>query len=361
MEQLSNLVDVWLNGELREDITPVLEIDENSIGTKLHIATPEDVTLLIGVTGCGKSQVCAYLVRQFILPEEDSFFKRIKNNRPFVVYIFETEMAKQNLVKYYCKNAFYDYSMDQCKDNLNISERLYVYSLKNYSIPERKKKLIAKLNEIKKDAEKYNFVIFIDNIGSFCPDLNAGGTNEIVNEIFSALSDLTSFVVMHTNHKPNSQTKSNATGLAGSVVEKLSQNTIEIQKNESKLITMLLKKSKTQDDTLDTAINFIQEEAEGKFFIKEVVTGPVNFNNYENKTENASRVSDEEFLQRIRDHVKDKPNNSPERTIKYFKSLFPEYSDTSKSVDNKIKEFVNKKILIKEGGYIFHKDEMPFP
>jgi hypothetical protein len=361
MEQLRNIVEEWAYETLNEQhITPILQINENHVGTKFHIATNKDVTLLRGVTGCGKSQVCAFLVRQFVLESEDLFFKRIKNDKPFKVYVFDTEMSDLNIKKYFLKDAFHEYSKKEIISNLKVTESLYVLYLKEYSMEDRMGQLLNKAKEIKKEAQAYNNIIFIDNIGSFCEDINSGSTNKLVNNIFAALSEFTTFVVMHTNHKENSQTKSNATGLIGSVVERLSQNIVEIQKSESKLITMQLKKSKTQDDKLDYAVNFIQEEAEGKFFIKDVVPSD-NLDIDKNKTKNSSRVSDEEFLQRIRDHVKDKPNNSPERTRKNLKSRFPEYSDTSKSVDNKITEFVNKEILIDVGGYIFHKDEMPFP
>ena len=361
MEQLRNIVEEWAYETLNEQhITPILQINENHVGTKFHIATNKDVTLLRGVTGCGKSQVCAFLVRQFVLESEDLFFKRIKNDKPFKVYVFDTEMSDLNIKKYFLKDAFHEYSKKEIISNLKVTESLYVLYLKEYSMEDRMGQLLNKAKEIKKEAQAYNNIIFIDNIGSFCEDINSGSTNKLVHNIFAALSEFTTFVIMHTNHKENSQTKSNATGLVGSVVERLSQNIVEIQKSESKLITMLLKKSKTQDDKLDTAINFIQEEAEGKFFIKEVVTGPVNFNNYENKTENASRVPDEIFLQKIRDHIKDKPHNSPERTIKNLKLLFREYSDTSKSVHNEITKLVDQKILKNEGGFIWHKDELPF-
>jgi hypothetical protein len=361
MEQLRNIVEEWLNGTLnKQHKTPILQINENHVGTKFHIATNKDVTLLRGVTNCGKSQVCAFLARQFVLESEDLFFKRINNDKPFKVYVFDTEMSDVNIGKYFLDCAFHEYGINECKDKLKMYERLCVFYFKSYDIDEKNKMLLAKLKEINKDAEAYNNIIFIDNIGSFCPDLNAGSANQLVNNIFAALSEFTTFVIMHTNHKENSQTKSNATGLMGSVVERLSQNIVEIKKSQSKMITMHLIKSKTQDDKVESVINFIQDEAKGKFFIKEVVTNPGNFNNYENKTKNSPRVPDEEFLQKIRDHIKDKPNNSPERTIKNLKLLFREYSDTSKSVDNKINELAKQRIIKNVSGYIFHKDELPF-
>lgn len=361
MEQHENLVLEYLNGSINEEQeVPVLEIDENIVGVKLHILTFKDVTLLRGVTGCGKTQVCAFLIKQLILNRPDPFFKRINNDKPFLVYVFETEMSRFNVMKNYLVNAFPGFSISELRDELNIADRLTVISFRKYSLEDRKTKLFEEAQKLNKLSDSHNIVILIDNIGSFCPDLNAGQSNKLVNEMFSALSEFTTFIVMHTNHKENSATKSNATGLLGSVVERLSQNIVEISKNQSGIIAMKLFKSKTQDDKLNNAVNFIQNETEGKFYINNVVAFTNISNHYENKPKNSSRVSPCEFEERIKQNIVDKPNNSQDRTIKNLKLLFPEYSGTSKAVDNKITELERQGILSNQGGYIFHKDELPF-
>jgi len=361
MEQYENLVLEYLNQGINEEKeVPVLEIDENIVGVKLHILTFKDVTLLRGVTGCGKTQVCAYLIKQLTLNSPDPFFKRVNNDKPFLVYVFETEMSKYSVKKNYIINAFPDFSKDQLKDELNIADRLTVISLKKYSMEDRKTKLIEEAQKLNKLSDSHNIVILIDNIGSFCPDLNAGQSNKLVNEIFSALSEFTTFIVMHTNHKENSATKSNATGLVGSVVERLSQNIVEISKTQSGIISMKLVKSKTQDDKLSNVVNFIQNETDEKFYIDNVVAFTDSSNYVQTKSKNSSRVSSSEFEETIKKHIMGKPYESQDRVIKNLKLLFPQYNVTSKSVDNKITELERIGILTNQGGYVFHKDEMPF-
>lgn len=359
MEQYENLVLEYLNQGINEEQeVPVLEIDENIVGIKLHILTFRDVTLLRGVTGCGKTQICAFLIKQLTLNSPDPFFKRVNNDKPFLVYVFETEMSRYSVKKNYILNAFPDFTKDQLKDELNIADRLTVISFKKYSMEDRKTKLIEEAQKLNKLSDSHNVVILIDNIGSFCPDLNAGQSNKLVNDIFSALSEFTTFIVMHTNHKENSATKSNATGLLGSVVERLSQNIIEISKNESKKISLRLVKSKTQDDKLNHVVDFIQDENDEKLYIKDVVSATYSSSDSK-KTKTGSRVGIEEFEIRIKHIIKDEASNSNKRTRKFMEGVFPEYKKAA--VFEKIKDLVDKEILVDKGcGFLFHKDELAF-
>lgn len=358
MEQYENLVLEYLNQGINEEQeVPVLEIDEDIVGVKLHILTFKDVTLLRGVTGCGKTQVCAYLIKQLTLNSPDPFFKRVNNDKPFLVYVFETEMSKYSVKKNYILNAFPDFSKDQLRDELNIADRLTVISFKKYSMEDRKTKLIEEAQKLNKLSDSHNIVILIDNFGSFSSDLNSGQNNQLVNDIFSSLSDFTVLTVMHTNHKENSYSKNNATGLLGSVVERLSQNVFEISKNNSKKILVKLVKSKTQDDQFNSQIYFIQEEANEKFYIKDVVAA-FDYSSDRQKNKSGSRVSDEEFEIRIKQLINGEIPNSIKRTRKYIAEIFPEYKQ-AKSYD-KVKKLVDAEVLIDSSGYLFHKDEMPF-
>lgn len=359
MEQYENLVLEYLNESIDEEQeVPVLEINENIIGVKLHILTFKDVTLLRGVTGCGKSQVCAFLIKQLVLNGQDLFFNRIDNGKPFLVYVFETEMSRYNIKKNYIKNAFPGFSISELRDELKIADRLTVISFRKYSLEDRKTKLFEEAQKLNKFTDSHNIVILIDNIGSFCPDLNAGQSNKLVNDIFSALSEFTTFIVMHTNHKENSATKSNATGLLGSVVERLSQNIIEISKNESKKISLRLVKSKTQDDKLNHVVDFIQDENDEKLYIKDVISATYSSSDSK-KIKTGSRVGIEEFESRIKHIIKDEASNSNKRTRKFMEGVFPEYKKAA--VFEKIKDLVDKEILVDRGcGFLFHKDELAF-
>jgi len=367
MEQHENLVLEYFNKSINEEQeVPVLEIDENNVGVKFHILTSKDVTLLRGVTGCGKTQVCAFLIRQLILKKPDTFFRRLDNGKPFLVYVFETEMSVLNILGSYLKNAFPEFNKNKLCDELTISERcpdingmkrLFLKSFRKYSLDDRKKKLEEFANELNKFSKSHNIVILIDNIGSFSSDLNSGQNNQLINEIFSALSDFTVLIVMHTNHKESSSSKNNATGLVGSVVERIAQNIFEIFKNESKKVSMKLVKSKTQDDKLNLIVDFLQDESDEKYFVKDVVTSN-NLSIEKQKNKSGSRVSHEDFEIRIKKFIKPELNNSNKRTRKCIEEIFPEYKQ--KAILGKIKDLVDAKVLIDTGGFLFHKDELPF-
>ncbi len=357
MEQkkYKNLVPLYLSGNIQiKPIIPLLKFDEDEIGVQFGILTPNDLTILFGPSGCGKSRICAFLIRQILLKIPDRYFLKYPSEKEYRVVCIDTEMSEHNVLKYFIENSFYDFKVPEMNSELQLEERYEVIPLIGHSIPER----IDALREIVKDQEKYKskneILFFIDNLGSFCDDLNSSANNKFVNEIKTLLAEHTVLAVLHSNHKEHAYNKNNATGSIGTIAERLAQNVIQVENPLSNTYTLQLNKSKTQDDKGNIKVEILQQEVDGHLIFTEIKQSEIS-----DCKRSAEKLNDETFSEILLLHLKDKPDDSSDRTMKAIVLRFKGIYGKS-SVYDKIKSMKEKNQAFEKDGYIFLDKENPF-
>jgi hypothetical protein len=365
MEQrkTKNLVEAYIKGEINYVATiPLLRFNDEELGVKLDILTPEDITILFGPSGCGKSRISAFLVRQLLLRDSDKYFNRVENNKKYRVVFIDTEMSENNVVRYFLEDNFYEYeSFHEANRDLTLIDRFKLYSFSSVSIEES----YTSLREIAKEEEKYlndyNIVFFIDNLGSFTEDLNSSTNNRLIKDLKAVLSKFTVLAVMHSNFKESSNNKNNATGALGSSAEKIGQTVLQVLPYiENGGIRLKLKKSKTQDDRKHVEVSFFYEEANGKVIFKNVSQKELLLNeSLEQDKDKSKRIRDEELSNIILKYLQGKPLKSVDRLRGNLANAFPNIYKKS-TLYPRIDTFVDQKVLKYENDYLFHKDESPF-
>jgi hypothetical protein len=209
-------------------------------------------------------------------------------------------------------------------------------------------RLFAKEQE--KFLPDYNIIFFIDNLGSFVPDLNSSSNNGWMKEFKSTFSPFTVLCVMHANFKESSNNKSSATGSLGSAAQKIAANVFQVDKMDEGA-TLTLYKSKTQNDRSKPKLPLLITEKENALIVS-VSKVPLTFRQNEDKSKAINIILSNRILNRLNG----KPVESDERLKKNLVNAFPDlYKE--KMMYQKIKEFEKDKILFQRNDFLFHKDE----
>jgi hypothetical protein len=357
MEQkkYKNLVPLYLSGNIEiKPVIPFLTFDEDEIGIRFDILTPNDLTILFGPSGCGKSRICAFLIRQFLLKIPDRYFLKFPSEKEYRVVCIDTEMSEQNVLKYFIENSLYDFNVHEMNTELQLLDRYEVIPLIGHSIPDRIEALREIVTDQLKYKSKYEIIFFIDNLGSFCDDLNSSANNKFVNDIKTLLAEHTVLSVLHSNHKEHSFNKNNATGSIGTIAERLAQNVIQVENPKSNTYTLQLKKSKTQDDKGDIKIEIYQQEADGHLIFSEIKQSEIS-----DSKRSTEKLNHEKFFDMLLLHLKDKADDSPDRTMKSIVLKFKGIYGKS-SVYDKIKSMKEINQAFEKDGFIFLSNETPF-
>jgi hypothetical protein len=357
-KKFRNLVDEYLNGQIKHEfIPPQLSYKDDDTNTKIDILTPNDITILFGPSGSGKSRIAAYLVRQLLLETPDTFFIRYQNGKKNRVVFIETEMSDNFLIRYHFTDNFYEYdSFEDANRCLDLKNRFILSPFNSLSI----KDSLTQLKEIARNEiqyiHDYNIVFFIDNLGSFASDLNSSTNNEFIKDFKATLSKFTVLAVMHSNFKDDSRNKNNPTGALGSSAEKIAQTILQVVPNSSGSLRLTLNKSKTQDDRAKPGIYLSYKEIDGKLIFEEKSQKEYSIvKDFVNESNEKSNY-DFEVSNKILNHLNGKSDDHNDRLKQNLVYAFPKYLKKS-SMYPKVNKLIDEKILLNKNGYLFHKDE----
>lgn len=222
------------------------------IDSGITLLMKNEMNLIVGATGSGKSKIGAYFKRQLILEECDPEFIRnidFKKNR---ILVIDTEMDKARICIWYCQTPFYDLSNSKL-EKLVDENKLIGKSLHGAGSEKEKIDIITNcVNEFKSNFPDDNLVVIIDSVFSLVENTNDPMNNKIANDLSNLLSNTTSIIISHTNKAQNS---TSATGSLGTSLERYASIILNVSPSTNNSTDLIIKKTKANPNDHNIKIN----------------------------------------------------------------------------------------------------------
>jgi len=347
-----NILRKYLNGEIDSDTEKnnILNLDKDLIKVcdGKTLLDKGEMTLIVGGKNSGKSKFINYLLKQLLIDELDFGFE-LKSNEDIKVIYFDSEMGENRLANWSIETPYSQYGIDYIEENL--SEKLFIYSLKKESTSNRPTCIHKIYNQLQSLYPNTHFITCVDVGTCLTSDLNNQNNAGIIDDLVRQLSKSTLIVTIHHSLK-DEEKRGVSMGSIGTALEKYCAIKLVIDAtDEQKRHKVEFHVSKYQEVNKDKDYFYIQTE---KVDERIIITGISDSNGILIKEKKGySKLSENEFkdiLYRLLNNIEDDNLRSRKSIVDYFKI---NYSIGKSKVHSHLKSFIDNKVLIDKNHLIY--------
>ena len=224
-----NVLLKYINGDIESsDKNNILVLNDEIIKVckGKTLLNKNEMTLIVGGKGSGKSKFMNHLIKQLLMNETDEEFKILKPE-DFKVICFDSEMSESRIVEWSILNVYKEFGDDYVKDELK--EKLFLYSLAKEKFSDRTDEIIKIYKQLHLKYPNSHFIICIDVGSSLTNDLNSNLNSGYIDLLRAQLTSCTLIMTIHNSLKDEDKLGVPA-GSIGTALEKLAFIHIAIKK-----------------------------------------------------------------------------------------------------------------------------------
>jgi hypothetical protein len=224
-----NVLLKYLNGDIESSAkNNILVLNDEIIKVckGKTLLNKNEMTLIVGGKGSGKSKFMNHLIKQILMNETDVEFN-IVNQEDFKVICFDSEMSESRLVEWSIKNVYNEFGDEYVNDILK--DKLFLYSLVKEKFNNRTDEIVKIYNQLQLKYPKSHFIICIDVGSCLTNDLNSNLNAGYIDLLKAQLNTCTLIMTIHNSLKDEDQLGVPA-GSIGTALEKLAFIMIAIKK-----------------------------------------------------------------------------------------------------------------------------------
>ncbi len=262
MTTSGNFFELYINGGFN-DINTIenyllkINTENNKINRAITLIMKNEMNLIVGATGSGKSKIGAFLIRQLIKPECDKMFLRNDDFNSNRLLIIDNEMDDLRIINWYIKTPFYDLDKSELVNLVDRQKKLYGKKLKGTGNEKEMFEIIKDIVvDFKNKFPNENKIVLLDSVYSLTENTNDPNNNKLGNDLNNLLTDTTSILISHTNHKSLNSTS--ASGSLGTSLERCSSIILNINKVSELETDVIIKKTKSHPEDENCKIRFYQ-------------------------------------------------------------------------------------------------------
>jgi len=339
-----NILLKYLNGEIESSANNnilVLNDEIFKVCNGKALLNKNEMTLIVGGKGSGKSKFMYHLIKQILMNETDEEFKIIKKD-DYKVICFDSEMGHSRLVDWALKNVFDDINDDYIKNELQ--DKLFLYSLVSVSPYNRINEIGIIYNQLQKKYPDSHFIVCIDVVSCLTDDPNANSNFGIIDKLKSTLSSSTLIATIHNSLKDEEKFGIPA-GSIGTALEKLAFITVAIKKpDELKRHLVVFKNTKAEYTDSSTNNYFYFHIDTIDDIIK--ITGLSDSNGeIIKKKKGNTKVETDDFKFYLFELIKNSTSDSDRFRKNIVPIIMEKFKYGSTSVFNKIKALIEEGVI----------------